>query len=331
MLATSTIRLTLGLTLGWSEPLVWEAPSSCPGVSEIRERVDDVLGWHWEGQETQVVGRVHDDGGTWRLRLELHSGPEVETRTLEGSNCEELSDAAAIVIAAAVRQVAAPVAEVSPRETATDKAARSDDTPEVSTPPLTRDDAATRDGPTPRARQRRPRRPEHGVARLEGGTDFGMVAVVTGGPRLSFGLVWRFVRVEVVGTFWAPRRHELRPGRGARLSAGTVELRGCGRVVSGTAEVPLCAGVEAGASRNRGYGFRTASTGHTPWAAGVFSPSLIWRVHSHVGLVLGAQLWIALVRPQIVSSGDAGPQETIYEVPPVGGRATLGVEFRLAK
>lgn len=106
--------LALALSLGLraaaagepsSEPagleLRWDAPPQCPDRAQLLAAIDATLGEVAEGERRSLRarGRVRaDPQAGFVVRLELDDG-HASTRELRGTSCEELTDAAALVIA----------------------------------------------------------------------------------------------------------------------------------------------------------------------------------------------------------------------------------------
>ncbi|MCA9691458.1 MAG: hypothetical protein KC636_17775, partial [Myxococcales bacterium] len=84
--------------------LAWSAPAECPDAARVRDEVTRMLGGavdlgdrslHAEAAVTAV------DAG-WRLDLRLTGSHAEGARAIESASCEELADAAALVIAIAI-------------------------------------------------------------------------------------------------------------------------------------------------------------------------------------------------------------------------------------
>ena len=80
--------------------LRWEAPPRCPDRAQLLAAIDATLGAvEGERRPLRVHGRVDvDPRAGFVVRLELDDG-RASTRDLRGPSCEELTDAAALVIA----------------------------------------------------------------------------------------------------------------------------------------------------------------------------------------------------------------------------------------
>src|SRR5690606_19175919 len=84
--------------------LRWEAPAGCPGEAEVLARVIQMTGEQAAGSTSlQARGKVQAPSpGRWTLELELVGETGTGHRSLEAARCEELAEAAALVVAIAV-------------------------------------------------------------------------------------------------------------------------------------------------------------------------------------------------------------------------------------
>lgn len=336
----------------------WQAPGECPTAVDVRERVASLTDRPWEAERLQVNARIDDaSDGSWTLHLRMETaGGASQSRTLVSDDCTELADAVALIVAVALGEEGmsgeGETAAVDGTDTvgvADDQRGSEDDVASEanserdsrSLPSTTEPEEVYSTGITlirgERVREPRQRGSVEALLGLDGGVDLGAVGAVTGGGRLSVGVGWRLVRVELVGGFWAPRTHQLLAGVGARSSLGSIELRGCGRPRAGKPnrgggtgfEFPLCLGVEGGVLRSKGFGFVTSRIMSSPWLAITATPKVVWWLHQRVGLSAGLQIWLALVRPRVIASTLDEPSNTLFRVSPAGGRVSLGLEVRI--
>jgi len=92
----------------------------------------------------------------------------------------------------------------------------------------------------------------------------------------------------------------------------------------GRVELPLTAGLELGALTAQAAGVPSARAGAIAWAAAVVSPTLVVRPVPRLGLWLGVEGTVNLLRPRVEL--DDG---TRIHQPAVGGfRASLGISVR---
>jgi hypothetical protein len=176
--------------------------------------------------------------------------------------------------------------------------------------------------PAPSPSRRRP----GALVRLHGGPEYGAVPGPTGALGLAAGLLWKRARLEVQGTWLAPRpatRHLSE----VRVSVFAAAVHGCARLGRARVEFPLCGGLEFGAARGRGRG-PGARTATGAWLAGVVSAGVAWHPHPLLSLSLALQGVVPLVWPRFEVRDEHGAFD-LFEARPVDGRLLAGLEWRL--
>lgn len=273
--------------------------------------------------------------GQWSIEVEIGRGDSVEPRTLVADDCETALDAAAfVIVVAAGRDVssvpvepdAAPTPEPEP-------------VPEPSPIPLPEVETTTRSSTStatmPRDTMRASsvttnpsRRPSvGGFVGVAAGVDVGALPRATGWFAGHAGIVGKHWRAGVQGggRLTTQTVADLDPQAGGRFSLWTVGAHGCGVPTRGVIEVPLCAGLEAGVLRTRGFGFDGARTLRRPWIAALVGPSVLWRVHPRLAVGLGVDLGVPLRRTR----AEIENLEVLHTVGPVYARALLRMEVRV--
>ncbi|MBN1610843.1 MAG: hypothetical protein JW940_29700 [Polyangiaceae bacterium] len=262
--------------------LVWTAPRDCPMREQVLAKSEQLLG----GQAERAVSaegtiRTHPDGFELVLRAKVE-GVELGRR-LVAPRCDELADAAALILAMAARpeqqgssETEAP-ASSSPTHASGARAART--TPSKRTvrspvaPPAASAPAAPRLPP--------PTRP---YAMFTGSVDRGTL------PSSSLALgggvgVWRG-RWGAEGQMrhWLKRQRDNTntPGKGVVLWLNAGSFLGC---VAGPLGTAACGGLEVGSLSGRGYGVDEPQPRSVIWAAGLASARL--------RLVPARWLWLA--------------------------------------
>lgn len=345
-------------------PTVSVDDSACPGAS-LEQRIERYLGPSSGGprDDWTIQGSLRRNDGQWELDLELRD-PEGRTsrRHLEGSACETVLDAGALIVATGIDPTVAPVADRvrapsasgSPADEATpvdpptpeDEASLPDSTskapdrapaqdPETptleatqtptseETLPASTPNAPTSDEPVPRSA---------GSARFRGFVQAS--AGVSGGvlPGTGFvleaaaGVLRRHWRVELYGRHRLAREFAASsdPEVGGRLSLWAVGGRGCGVLRFARLEAPLCLGVEGGQLIGEGFGFEGARRTAQPWAGVTAVPGLAFVATPVIAVVARAELGVSLVRPQFVIDN----LETLHQTGRVFGRGFIGLEGR---
>ena len=87
--------------------LRWEAPSGCPQESDVRSRVQKILGSGRHDSPLRADGTITRIDGRFQLELVVHVGDVAGTRTIVANSCEDLAGAAAVEIGLLVHSVEA--------------------------------------------------------------------------------------------------------------------------------------------------------------------------------------------------------------------------------
>lgn len=83
-------------------PFEWGAPEGCPAREAVLQRAEQLLGRALADaapSDLAVAGGVERRGQTWHLELREHSATGTRLRSVEAASCDELGDAAALLIA----------------------------------------------------------------------------------------------------------------------------------------------------------------------------------------------------------------------------------------
>lgn len=298
VLAIATVLLVAG-TASAGVTVTWSAPDECPERERVVERIDRELGGPAAQVEPAVEASLtvtHDDA-TWRLHVALR-GPAASLgeRELEGASCEEVTDAAVLIVALAVRAEAAHEATPAPASPAAPVVIENHVVVHAS-PPITWAVAA-------------------GVGGEAG-------ALPGAGPGFEVALAMQRSRlsVELAGMYWLGQRATLASsdaGGDVDLLAGT--LRGCYAVI---ATVGACAGVEVGALHAVGVNATDAMTHRTLWLAPAVGVVARWPLGNRMGVVAHGDLAAPVTRPHFVLDGNP---DDIFQPAPVVGRVGLALE-----
>lgn len=324
---TPVLTLALQLLAEGPVALEWRAPPTCPdGQVLLRE-----LGALTEAGEladgprvrVRVTATARQVGDRHQLDLQIRTPSMSLRRRLEADACATLVQAAALLIAIAIdplevaSQVSAASATPQLRLPADELplAVTAPEPPPAPSPP--RSTAPVRPRPTPRLRVA-------GLVRLEGALDAGATPGVAGDVAGAVGLLRGRLRLELHGLYTAPRAIDRGPAAVATLARWAVGARGCGRVVQGRLEIPLCLGVEAGQWLAAGAGITVGrQQARPPWLGLLAGPGLVWSPHPRVGLGARAELVVAPLRARFTVG-----EELVYTVDPAGLRVSAGVELR---
>jgi hypothetical protein len=256
--------------------LDWRAPPSCPGPAEVLARVD-------RHRDPAVVARVPlhasavvdgDDARGWTLALATRQGDALGDRSLAGASCDELADAAALILALSLRDEPETSAGASPP--------RPPVTPPVVSPA---------------------RAPWRFSARLAGGANAGLVPGVSLAPTLALTLTRGGWRAELTGAWVFAARAVSPSGAGAMLGAWGVGVRGCAVPLAGAVEVDVCAASTAGAMYGESFAVSAPAAGETLWWGVGARVSAALRVGEFFALRAGADGSVLLLRPEVSIDG----------------------------
>jgi hypothetical protein len=289
--------------------LIWRAPPDCAREAAVRADVERLSGLHLApyapgGVRVEATASRRKDG-TWTIDLTIvrAGGAPRRRPLLEGASCQEVSEAAASVLALAL-------VGSEPSEETFDR-----------TPP-----------PTPAPQPVRKARPSPARETPALKWDVGVVAAVdaTALPKAAPGfgvttsLEYSGNRVELRGLAFIPQRAVLTERSGADVELYTGALRYCRSLVGRTVELFVCGGLEAGAMRATGFGFKVNRLGLGPWLAPELGLLALARPTERLALSLeGDGSVMALRRPFVVD------ETVVYTMRQFDARVLLGVRLEL--
>ncbi len=303
----------------------WTGPASCPDAAQMQARIDAAGGTG----RLRVTGEVtHEADEGWRLALSLELDGQTDTRTLTGDSCEELADAAELLIAVRRDELATqeppPLPEPEP--------APPEDEPAPPTPIGVPEPTPGVDdrGPAPPPDPPRPR-PLRGFPRWPTGLQLGAAAGVglgaTPNPgipvEVAIGGAWPRLRIALRGRYHVPRQVQLADGRTATVQVGIASLEACARPGVARVELPLCGQVGVGGSRADGGGGQIRDR-RGVWAETGLDLGVAW--HLRPWWALTARLGGAAV---LTGAEYVRGDELVFRPARVHGRVVVGVEFRI--
>jgi hypothetical protein len=302
--------------------LEWQAPARCPGRNAVLERVTSLLESAAEAKApVKARGTVLEPlpGASWELTLETVQGEGTWRRTIHARSCDELADAAALIIALVVDpnlNPTPPAASVPPPARAPAPVPALTSTPPPPSAP--RPPPAARPPAVSRARV-----PLHVAASAVG--DVGSLPAAALGGELAAGADLGRARIEAVGTVF-PEVHKViarNPERGGDVELLAGGLRGCYLIPWTGWEGGVCGGVEAGRLRATGFGAREFNaTEDELWLAGRLGVIADIPVVDPLGLRFGLEGLLPLRRPEFV----VPPLGTVHEPSWVSLRLELGIQ-----
>lgn len=325
--------LALALTALLVAPPVdlgWHAPSECPDEAAARAAIDELLQGRTPPGDRRVVADVaiEPGGRGWRARVRIDDGTSVGERDLEAASCDEVGEAAALIVAMAVDPRLA--GDATPDEPPADE-------PPIPTPPPEATDSDTEaDGsrgvaiapaPSPpvEPERERKRRALKLFLRAGGGVGFGSVSTVAGVVMLAVALGGHRWRMELDADVWTPRTSPQDDAIGVRVLGWTLGVRGCGSPLARKLEIPLCAGMRAGALHGRGAGPIESRSERSPWITATAGVGLWGWIAPRFALALDVDGFVSITQPAF----DLQPSGFTVRAPAGGVRAVFGPVVRL--
>jgi hypothetical protein len=320
--ATGQPTASVPLTLQWS------GASSCGNADEVEARVTRLLGPQPSGKDRlAVVGEVlPEPSGELRLRLRLGSTTEERERVVVAARCEELLDAAALVIALAIEpHLAVPTLTVPSEESLSPQQCPAPPEPArviVMTPAAPCAAAlAVSPPPLPVPPQRKSPPLSHQGLGLQVASPLGSLP----GLPLSAGFGWRYLEgAWRFGLSGQLGRSQARRGEsaGATFEQRLGRVEGCWLPGEDWTFGP-CAALEAGQLEGSGFGVDNPAKRDSLWlsAAG----GLMVGLRSGTSLLaFGLSAEVALTNPSFVLNG-----HTLFSPWAVGVRPAVTIDTLL--
>lgn len=322
--------------------LEWEAPAGCPERAQVQGWLDRALADSAAdpaGMRARAMVRAADDGSGLVLELVLERpGAPVGRRTMQAGDCHELAKAAVLIVALAEdpeAEVDEPIEPTVPEQPEPPEPVEPEP-PEPSEPTVPEQpEPALAESPTPTDTAPEPapspeRRPQiEAGLRAQAAAGISVLPSTTAVVSLVGALWGPHWRAELGASYWTPVTSRPDGISGGRIEQWTLDARGCGLLRPGPLELPLCAGLDVGAVHGRGRGVTEPRRVASLRLAAAAGPALLWRptrLHRRLGLWLGADLLVALVRARFRAT-PAAPG-LVYHTPPVGARVGAGIELR---
>ena len=349
MLATLVLAGVLAAAPEAGHPIEieWSAPAACPDAAWAHDEVERFVGDELSRtRATQLSFQVEiatsTDAGFVAEIVTVTEGGQ-RRRRLPHSDCQRLSQAAALIIALAIdpasiaavdeetlEAIASAEDEASPDEP---EDAPDESNDESGTEPETEDEprplAPTAGDPDPTEpdppESTRRLRPWWGAARLAFDLGVGRLPTVDVGGTLGVTVGGGPLRIEVLGGAWAPRSVVVEQGRGVFWTWAIAGRVGAAIPLGRRVELPILAGIDVGQIRAAGRGLLDAGdaapiVGHVHLVPG----ATVW-VHGNVGLLVEADLFVPWSRPSFSVAGHG----RLYRAPPVGIHPAIGILGRI--
>ncbi len=280
--------------------LTWAAPSECPDAATVEGFVEADVGATAYGP-TAVHARgtvLPAQDGRYTVDLELDTGAaQSSTRQLVDGSCEAVSQAAALLVALAIRAQSVPLAApVAPAE------------PPVRTRTLSH---------------------ERPFVTAEVLTDLGTLPAVTVGVGLAGGVTLAGLRLEPTVAYFALQSGNVsgRADLGARFGLGTAAIRLCVPLPSSDVWMAPCLGGGVDWITARGFGARVPHDASTLDAIATAAVLGGWDVSSIISLRLEVGAAVPLARPEFDVDGVGANVGEVYRRAPLALRGGFELEL----
>jgi hypothetical protein len=291
--------------------LAWSVPAACPDVAWARRRIAAQLAREpvaevAQGVHASVAVEPSASGFALQLRTVV-SGTSGE-RTIHADSCEELAQAAALIIALSVSEASEHGASPNP--------------PEPPSPPA------------------RTSTPAQGNARntllalrADVLLDYGFFDRLGFGPSFAVAYQYGVWRAELAALWIAPQIVDADDRAAGSVEASLWALRAGGCALFGSARIQggPCAGGEFGQASGRGtHDLDRPSEHREPWIAGFLGARISVGLIAKLALVIETDLSVLVVGPRFATKPADGGSENlpIHAPAPAQLRANAGVELR---
>jgi hypothetical protein len=270
----------------------WSAPEGCPDAEEFRARVEQHRDAPVEALPARVVITVAADG-RWQARVMTEHG----TRAIDGARCDEVADAAALVVALMLEEAEEPEEEEEEEESGSEAASTSV--------------GAKAEGTG-----------FHLAVRTLAGGDMGSLPHATPALATGVALARGPLEVELLGTITAESEaqlpSELDAGGDIRLMF--ISARACYH-----RSVALCAGGELGSMDGQGFGVVKARGGNSRWLAVTVGIGYRVQLADSVSVFGRIDGVLPIARPRFVLADST----EVHTPAALGGRGYLGLEWKV--
>jgi hypothetical protein len=291
----------------------WQAPAGCPSRDEVSAEIARLLGGNIrvpQGGEIKARAQVAH-GPTWSLTMETELAGRPGRRSLDAASCQDLANAAALIVALMIDPNAVAAHAPPPRPVAAPPSA-------VATPP------ATEPGPAPKAEPR-------AVAFLVGihaVGSYGTLPSIDAGLGGGIGLAGRRWRAELRGTYGLRRDQKAwaaaPAGAYGEFNFWAVAFAGCFNFGRQDLAFGPCADAEVGVTSAKGLGVSQSLPANTLWSALGAGGYATIPLGSHLNLPLHLDVLAPLRRTEYVVKNVPG---RVFQAPAVGVRLGAGIEL----
>ena len=296
--------------------LSWRSPASCPDASWATKRIATQLGRELSSAVSTPLRaqvEIRREGSSFLLRLTTTHDDTRGERTLEDARCENLAEAATLMIALAIDASAVLQAKAQP-----DVAAPSPAATDSEKPPVLQAKSASKAADKITHTGFR--------ARLAVVGDAGFLPSPSVGPELALGAQRALFGAEL-GGYWFPERDSQGAQR-VTVSLWALALRGCVQRERLRFRIGGCLGAELGRVSADGVGLMENLQKRALFAALSLPLRARLRLVGPAWLALDLGLSVPLFRQRFVTLDTTEQERTALHTPqPLGARGSLGVEL----
>lgn len=293
----------------------WSGPPNCDRKDAVSRQVESIVGRSLASVEAlDFEVTVTAAGGAWRVELVTDEHGSKGRRSLAGQSCSEVTDAAAVLMAMAIRSAGQAPLPTDDASAATAVEPGPERAPAPSVP--TSETPASAPPPPPPARPVRP------VFGLSGVLDTAALPHASPGVAAHVGVAGSNVRLEAEGAVFMKSSLKLDEGRSADFELFSAALLGCVDDSFGPVRAGGCAGFELGKLSGEGHGVSDPHLGSSLWEAGRVEVGGYYPLGHALWLTVRAGVAIPFSRPEFVLDGNP-----IYQPSALGLRASAGIEL----
>lgn len=306
------------LPRGARAEITWQAPASCPSSDELRARFRAQAPPDAEEPKADVVVTKKKS-----FVAELHVFPahgEPSTRRFESDDCQDVADAAALILALVARDDAI---HAEPSAPTTAPPSSSPNTEPAGRPATSSPIAHAPAAAPPRDATARDATASDGIAvHASLGAGVSMNALPSAAPGAEIVVAvsvdaWRF---EAGGTWLSQQRASVTDRAGGEFSLLAASARACFLPAFGRLHVGVCGGASVRRTSARAFGVRRIDDAVRSDVAPEASLLGTWNVTESLGIRASAYVDVPLRRPRYVID-DVGP---VFETPMATVAAFLG-------
>ncbi len=288
--------------------LVWEAGPECDRHDAILKTVGHLVGARKvSAAKVTATAHVKRSGKAWTVLLETEQLGEKGERRFEGSTCDKVADATALILSVML-------APVETAESTIGAPAKPVSIAEPAKPPPPRDVPAVKAAPAAGV-------PPSGAIGARVGGDAGSLPGPTAFLGIALSASLGPTHLALLGTAWLPRE-ATEGSHGVRVTLWTGGVRGCVELTTGAPLLLGCLAGELGRSSGSGFGIATPRSSSAWWGAVI--PGLALRTGPRkVPVHIGLEAPIPVVQPVY----DIEPYGELFRPSRVVVRLSLGVDW----